>query len=450
MILLRERCDAALQTAYAVAERLRDPDEVARTARRALDAAPRELMLPGWQPASQLLGHAGIAMLHTRRARDDDAWAVVSHAHLSAAAVAAASQGPVAAGELILPARLHAARFGGYARLLARSAEVHASFAAHWVTRLTARLTTPGPGLSYLDYDVITGLSGQGRALIPAADDGDERSARALTGLLGALVALTRPMRIHGREVPGWWCDPDRYHVPRDRRAFPRGDFNLGVAHGICGPLALLSLAHRAGHRVPDGAAAIRLLADWVRSKERTDRWGAYWPGRVPYEEETGRAPDDAAATARAGWCYGASGVAWTLHLAGQALDDRALTDHALAAMRAALHRPLPRATAGDPGFCHGRAGILHAGVRMAAETGDPELWDGVDRAAHELTRAFDEHSAFGYRQHLESEHGVHDLDSPGLIDGAAGIALALASYADARRGTHLGDGAWDAAFLMS
>ncbi|MFE0175568.1 lanthionine synthetase LanC family protein [Streptomyces sp. NPDC059002] len=445
--------DRALEIAHEVGDRLREPRRVADTARHAFAAAPPDLMLPGWQPASVLLGHAGVALLHTRRAaRGDTAWAEVAHAHLAAAAAGVAGLGAAAAGDLILPARLHARDSGGYAKLLARSAAAHAAFTEAGARRLAARLARSGPGLSYLEYDAIAGLTRQGRLLLCAADAGHERSAQVLADVLGLLAGLARPVRVAGRDVPGWWCDPDRYVVPHDRHAFPRGDLNVGVAHGISGPLALLSLAGLAGHRVPGGPEAIRAITDWVLGKEHTDQWGTYWPGRVSYDEETGRTPVQAARTARAGWCYGATGIAGSLHLAGRALGDIAVQCRAADAVRAALRRPVPAAMERDPGLCHGRAGLVQAGLRMVEATGDPELWDGVDRAVRGLVDCFDESAAFGFRQYVETPGAVHEIESPALLDGAAGAALALASYADVRRGRALGPdaGAWDAALLMS
>ncbi|MFH8238592.1 lanthionine synthetase C family protein [Streptomyces sp. NPDC018321] len=461
--------DAARETAYRVARLLRDPERVARVTSETFRAAPDELMLPGWQPASLLLGHAGIALLHTLLARHDGAWAPVAHAHLSAAAAAVPEAGAAAAGDLLLPARLQAARFGGYKRLLTRGTEVHAARAQGSVQRLRARLDQNGPGLSYLDYDVIAGLTRQGRSLLPdVAGPGDGRSAEALEAVLRFLAGLARPVRVRGSEVPGWWCDPARYTVPRDRAEFPEGDFNVGVAHGISGPLALLALADRAGYRVPGGREAVRRMTEWVLAKERTDAWGPYWPGRVAFEEETGEGlvgpgteesrtarADGSARTARAGWCYGVTGIAWSLHLAGTALGDEAVTSRALAAMRGALRRPLPRATAADAGVCHGRAGMVHAGARLAAATGDDALWADVDEGVTALVAAFTGDSAFGYRQHLWTPDGAVELDSPSLLDGAAGVALVLASYADTRREEAAdADGprtaGWDAALAMS
>ncbi|MEU7147212.1 lanthionine synthetase LanC family protein [Streptomyces sp. NPDC039022] len=453
-------CTAALSVAHQVADLLGDAEHVAGISREAKDALPSELFLPAWQPASLLLGHPGIALLHIRCAQDDAARKVVAHAHLSAAVASSAAAGPGAAGSLLLPAHLHARAYGGYTRLLARCGEVHAAYVRARLAGLVAHRQEYGPGMAYGDYDTITGLAGEGRSLLLAADHGDEKCARVLPDVLSFLVEMTRPVGLgQGKEhqVPGWWCSPDRYLIPRDRQEFPRGDFNVGVAHGICGPLALLSLAQLSGHRVPGQLEAIRSMADWVLSVRRTDQRGTRWPGRIGYEEIVGdpcEMPRQATgARSRAGWCYGISGISWTLYLAGQALCDSRMTDVAAAAVSALLCRPLEGVTPGDPGFCHGRAGILHTAVRLAA-AGHTELWESADRIAQELVGEFDAHAPFGYPQVLSPPspqampYRTHD---PGVLDGAAGIALALAGYADARgKGVISERNGWDAMFLMS
>ncbi len=68
-------CDTASGIAYRVADLLSSPEQVAGAARDAFAALPPELPLPGWQPASLLNGHPGIALLHTRCARTDARYA---------------------------------------------------------------------------------------------------------------------------------------------------------------------------------------------------------------------------------------------------------------------------------------------------------------------------------------------------------------------------------------
>ncbi|MGW3008241.1 lanthionine synthetase C family protein [Streptomyces sp. NPDC001219] len=458
-------CDAASDLALRVAGLLSSPEQVAGTARAAFAALPPELLQPAWQPASLLLGHPGVALLHIRCARNDARHAALGHAHLAAAVAATTEAGPAAVGDLLLPARLHAEAHGGYARLLARCAEVHAGYVRARVARLVARRREHGPGLAAEDYDAISGLAGQGRALLSAADHGDERCARALGDVLSFLVGMTLPVRSpvadDGLQVPGWWCAPGRYPVPRDRTEFPKGDLNVGAAHGICGPLALMSLAYRAGHRVHGMPDALRRMADWVVSVGHTDGLGMRWPGRVPHPETAGSRPEapaswrEAGARSRPGWCYGTAGIAWALYLAGRALGDDRLTALAEDAVSGLVRRPHDAAVAADPGFCHGRAGVLHAVSRMAVATGRTEWWATADALAGELVAECDTRTPFGYRQVVPPADpfaaAPHRVHHPGLLDGAAGIALVLADYADARRGAAPQEGnGWDAAFLMS
>ncbi|WP_328382307.1 lanthionine synthetase C family protein [Streptomyces sp. NBC_00400] len=471
-------CDAASAVAHRVADLLSTPEQVAGAARDAFGALPVELRQAGWQPASLLTGHPGIALLHTRCARNDTRYAALGHSHLAAAVAAATEAGPAAVGDLLLPARLHANAHGGYARLLARCAEVHAAYVRARVAHLVARRQEHGPGLAYGDYDAIAGLAGEGRSLLLAADHGDERCVPALDDVLHFLVGISHPVRLvdpghpvrsgrpveeDGIQVPGWWCAPDRYLVPRDRQEFPRGDFNVGVAHGICGPLALLSLAHRSGHRVPGMPDAIRRMADWVQSIGYTDGHSMQWPGRVafpgrPGEPSRRRSSTQAGTRSRPGWCYGTSGIAWSLHLAGQALGDHRMTALAEEAIGALAPRTQDGPASDDPGLCHGRAGVLHTTVRMAAATGRPALWAAADALARELLAEFDERTPFGYTHVLppapppspSSQTAPHRVHHPGLLDGATGIALVLADYADARRGAApVGRNGWDAALLM-
>ncbi|MER6098113.1 lanthionine synthetase C family protein [Streptomyces sp. NPDC001728] len=424
--------DSALRVALDVAERLRDPERVARVTAEEFAGVPGESMLPGWQPASVLLGHPGVGLLHDRCARHDDAWRAPAHAHLAAATALAPREGPAAVGNLLIPALLGAEATGGYTRLLERGTDV---LAGHARARAAALRERWGSGLSYLDYDVVAGLTGQGRVLLAAAVRGDERAAQALENILALLVALTEPRRFDGVEVPGWWCAPERYEVPRDRAAYPRGDFNAGAAHGVCGPLALLSLAHRAGHAVPGTADALRRITDWLGGHAYENGHGAVaWPGRVAFDEETGAAPPARGATTRAGWCYGTAGIAGALHLAGTELGDPSVTRLAVDAMTALLARPLAELGGDDPGFCHGLAGVLHAAVRLAERTGEPALWHGADRLADALVSLHDAESAFGYRQLVRTPGGTVVLESPSLIDGAAGVALTLLGYAEAAR----------------
>ncbi|MFB7596651.1 lanthionine synthetase C family protein [Streptomyces sp. NPDC056160] len=451
--------EAALDTAHRVARALSDPLHAAARTRAGLAALPADLMLPAWQGSSVLLGHSGVALLQLRCARHDPAALVAARAHLVAAATACPGAGAASAGDLVLPALLYLRHTGAGGKLPAQAMDAHTAALASRTSRLRAPVDRRPGGPAYHHYDAITGLSRHGRILLLSAATGHARASHVLAGVLTRLVELTRPAEVDGITVPGWWCAPEHYLVPRDRETFPRGDFNTGAAHGICGPLTLLSLARLAGYGVPGDADAIRRVVDWLaQHTHRGPEGEPAWPGRISYEEQTagraGRPPAPAAGPAhpariRPGWCYGTSGVAGALHLAGRALADPAVTRTAARALRGLLRRsPEELAADQDPGLCHGLAGILHATTLMAAATDDPALWNGADRLAEALLAAYSPDAAFGYRRPVQGTTPLTHLDSCALLDGATGVALALASYAEPPRPAD--PPGWDAALLMS
>lgn len=93
------------------------------------------------------------------------------------------------------------------------------------------------------EYDLISGLTGIGVYLFQA------QNADLLREVLAYLVRLTATVTIGDRRLPGWWT----LHGPSDRPdpRWPGGHANLGLAHGISGPLALLAQTMLHGITVP-------------------------------------------------------------------------------------------------------------------------------------------------------------------------------------------------------
>lgn len=264
-------------------------------------------------------------------------------------------------------------------------------------------------------YDLINGLTGLGvYALV-------RRPGAAGADCLAAVVhQLARRAR---RDSDGvyWWTPPALLLGPQ-RERYPDGGVDLGVAHGMAGVLPLLARAHALG---AGGDVAGPLLADavrWLLAHLVPDGSGQTAPGFV--------AAGTGAAAARTAWCYGDPGVAMALLLAAR---DAGEPGWAEAATRLALHaaaRPAGQTGVADAGLCHGTAGLAHLFNRMHQLTGEPDL----ARAA-----------VFWIERTLALCAGPDPAwNGPGLLEGAAGIALALvAAYTAA-------EPVWDQMLLVS
>lgn len=441
----------AFQVAIAVAERLRDPERVKSVATARSNINPSFGSHP-WDETSLSHGYPGVALLFAElHALNPGAgWDRVAHEYLTAAAKALSTYSGAppslfsGLGAVAFAALASSCGRTRYTKLLdqldLRIIESVSEILAHEEVRQREQ-----SGAVLTTYDAIVGLSGTGRYLLHSLPYQQEEGPlrKALLSILNYLVELAQPIKISGLEVPGWYVSAQNQILESDRKLYPNGNFNCGLAHGIPGPLALLSLTALRGLRVAGQEAAIRNIVDWLLRWEQTDEYGTYWPDRVSWE-------DEAAGTStqtffrREAWCYGTPGVARPLWLAGMALGDQEPCDGALRGMNAVFRRPQTTWNIDGPTFCHGRAGLLQITNRFAQDTGNPTLVGSARELAQGLIKQFDPDSPFGYRDLLPAQNGPIGLDTAGLLEGAGGVALALLSAVDDRVKI------WDKAFLIA
>ncbi|MFE2045752.1 lanthionine synthetase C family protein [Streptomyces sp. NPDC059477] len=389
----------AMAVAREVARRLADP----ATVRRTTDASCGP---DGWSPGSLGDGHAGVALLYTGNAPACDARST-AHAHLLAAARhRTGTDGGLFAGDTgIAFAALVAAHGGDAYRALRQTLDDTA-------VRAVAALTVAARSRREVGgTDLISGLTGLGRHLLAAGRHD------AVRHILTTLIDVARPHRVHGRRVPGWWiAGPPTWDGPQN--PFTRGHFNLGLAHGVAGQLALLSAATRAEVTVPDQHRTATTIAEWLIDQLRYDERGPRWPAYLPFTTGEDIGP------ARAAWCYGTPGVARALHLAGRAFDRPDWSALAVAALNALLTRPPADWLIGDASLCHGAAGLLRITHRMAQDTADPALTAALPSLTERVLAHYTPETPFGFR--YTDSKGTTAQDRPGFLEGAAGVALTL------------------------
>jgi hypothetical protein len=209
-------------------------------------------------------------------------------------------------------------------------------------------------------------------------------------------------------------------------RSYPDGVWNAGLAHGIAGPLALLALAEEAGISVAGQRQAMARAARWLIANRADDEWGPSWASGIPMPAADGSVP--AREATHNAWCYGAAGVSRSLWLAGRAIDHDATMQFAVDAMTAVCRRPSDaRRVDCSPGLCHGVAGVLQICLRFSQDTGEDVFVDAAAMFTEKLLGLYEPGQRFGYR--ARGDEGALE-DEPGLLDGAAGVALALLAAA--------------------
>jgi lantibiotic modifying enzyme len=213
---------------------------------------------------------------------------------------------------------------------------------------------------------------------------------------------------------------------------------NCGMAHGLVSVLMLLSRYASIGARPAYIRSAIRAAADRLLSFRSMD------PASLSVFPSIVKIDDPSAWTYKVplGWCYGDTAISVGLYQAGKTLQDTALMHEAA---QLALHatKRNTRATARvfDACFCHGAAGVAHIFSKWYRLTKDPVFYESYHHwICQTLELCSFEDGIGGYKKFTGDTYTAQ----PGLLDGAAGVALVLADYISNAPGD------WDQFFLLS
>ncbi|PWK15010.1 lanthionine synthetase C family protein [Tumebacillus permanentifrigoris] len=436
----------------AVEQRVKTSVELLRDAATVKERAIQEpvdfqgMILPQWSDLSLADGYPGLCLLFGEldRLEPEAGWDMAGHQMLVAVQQSVTQTGISAfnlwGGLAGVMMGIRALSRGGtrYAGMLASFNEYAAKQLPTLINEWTARMETD---LRMTDYDLMGGITGIGRYLLAFKDEPNLQPA--LQSVLHYLISLSGDKELDGQNVPLWHITRTNQFLPSEREQYQQGNFNLGLSHGVAGPMGLLALAKLHGVEVAGQEAAIRRYAEWLCEWMLEDEAGSYWPGRIPMEvllDGWG----EATVPSHESWCYGASGISRQLWFAGVALGETKWKEIAVEAALASLRRPTETRGVAAPNFCHGLAGLAHAANVMYAETGNEVFAQERDRLVAQVLDLYDEELPFGVYELHRVEVGHQQLSKPGLLIGLAGTLVVLASM--------LAEEApeWDAVFLMS
>lgn len=285
------------------------------------------------------------------------------------------------------------------------------------LARALAPSTWPG------SFDLIEGLVGLGvYALERMPHPSAEHLLASIVGHLGATARRRRP-------GVAWWSDPK--WVPARWREEPHPAWNLGVAHGAPGVIALLGRVAGAAVAASTRDQARALLGKavaWLLAQELPgSRAGACFARAV--------GPGLPRDPARLAWCCGDPGIAAALLVAARAVGERAWERQALRIGLRAASRPEESSGVACAGLCHGSAGVAHVFHRLYRATGEARF-----AQASRLWFA----RALATRAPRRGLAGFRVSQGPAFLSGAAGVALALvAATTDA-------EADWDRVLLLS
>lgn len=268
-------------------------------------------------------------------------------------------------------------------------------------------------------YDLVVGLVGHGVYGLERLETGGGREILATVIRHLDRLAVPKPEGLA-------WFTPVGQIPPWQRKFATEGYWNLGLAHGIPGVLALMGCAIKAG---VEGTTATRLLEGgmaWVLARKNPDGCEGWFGNCLPEGKEW------TAQGSRVAWCYGDLGLATALLMASRDAGRSDWEAEALKIARDAAARPREIRGIRDAGLCHGTAGNALIFLRLYCATGEACFLDvALDHLdwTLEFQDSTKPYGGFPLPPRLGDDRQSDMYYTPSLLDGGAGVALMLLAF---------------------
>lgn len=217
------------------------------------------------------------------------------------------------------------------------------------------------------------------------------------------------------------------------------GEINLGLSHGIPSVLKFCIQSYKQGICTEKSEKLARQLIDYLLTHTNADTTSSYFPYTITISSSERRIDE----VSRLAWCYGDAGAGIILYHAGVAFQDKPTIDFSLKVLLNSTKRKnTEEAMIKDACICHGTAGIAHIYNKMWHYTQDPAFKDACDYWIQKtLGLGVYPDGIAGFKKYTGVSN-KYENDS-GLLEGAAGIGLALLSYLT-------GDFSWDYCLMLN
>jgi lantibiotic biosynthesis protein len=212
-------------------------------------------------------------------------------------------------------------------------------------------------------------------------------------------------------------------------------EYNLGLSHGIPSIIWFLTKCYEQKIEKEKCQFLINGALQWIMKQKLSDTANSKYPIAIEGSASL--------KNSRLGWCYGDLGIASVLWQAGKALENDVYKNEAVNIMlHASTRRDLSENGITDAGLCHGTSGIAHIFNRFYRETKNPVFKETAAYWIEEtLKMAHHDDGLAGYKFWDGKKSWVN---SEGLLEGIAGIGLALYSHLSEEE-SH-----WDRCLLLS
>lgn len=254
-------------------------------------------------------------------------------------------------------------------------------------------------------YDTIYGLSG----LLNYYLDNRKDQKCTIEGLMKYLIFLT------GKNESGiinYFIMELPPYVINESENMPYLDF--GMAHGILGPLIVMSKAKNQGFYTDGIDEAIQILLNLYKEYTvQVENKILKFPvqlGMKEYEEKTAKR-----LSFNCGWCYGNGSIALGLMRTAQYCGSSDEYEYYKEALLKILSAPIEQQGLDEPIICHGYASVLMLQMSAYFQTNDIHFLETLDKNVYVTLKC---HENYWEKMEYRTEYS--------MLEGANGVMLAL------------------------
>ncbi|MEK3660624.1 lanthionine synthetase C family protein [Paenibacillus sp. FSL F4-0236] len=271
-------------------------------------------------------------------------------------------------------------------------------------------------------FDAIFGVSGILKYLLLFAEE--EQVVELIKRLLRMLVYLSGYEKEDLGLLPRWYVRKDNLRMEANKLNYPTGSINLGLSHGIAGPLVVLSEAYKKGIIVDGHLDAIHNIVSEYKKFTYLINDSTYWPTMLSPEHYLTDGKDFNKEIHRESWCYGAISTAKVLFTTGNCISDHDLSDWAFDIIEQKAQLELKDLLLDSPTLCHGYAGVLCILNSVFNIRKSAALQLGINKTEKQILKMYDQNSQYGFWD-IE---GSDKEDRNTFLNGSAGVILTLLS----------------------
>ncbi len=330
--------------------------------------------------------------------------------------------------DILFAVKLFNSKTGYYNRFLKTVENLTLEIAKDYIKRCQVNISN----LRDYHYDLVSGLTGVGMYLL-WDEDINNRKEEVLKSILDYFVCLCRDNLYQGSIVPGWHIKYENQTREIDCENFSNGNLNFGMAHGILGPLLVLSEAYKKRIIVEGQTEAIKKILDVYMRFKILGIDGVYnWPSQLRIEDFIDNNCIDRVRQPRASWCYGNTGISRALYLVSKNVGDDELLHFSINNLLHIANLDNKKYLLESPIICHGYAGVLAILNLLYREMGHPVLKNKIHELIAEIIKLYDDNFSYGFmncgtvdKDGIKVKEYIEFFD---MLNGATGVVLALIS----------------------